>query len=196
MQKLSQRITELISTHAAEGLTVGELLEKMDRQGIGFLLVLFSLPLLVPLPPGVGSPIGMLLLIWSFQRLLGVRVPWCPVFLRRRHLSPQVLEKLTLKGIPLIQRLERFAGENRMQVSEVAVKAACLVVMVMSALISLPTPFLNPVFALVILLVGISLTIYNLKLFAAGIFSGAAVIFLLLSAFLTAISDGNLFFSY
>ncbi|HSW36033.1 MAG TPA: exopolysaccharide biosynthesis protein, partial [Candidatus Limnocylindrales bacterium] len=70
MYKLSERITMLVSSHAEHGVTLGQLLEKMDRQSIGFLFTLFSLPLLVPLPPGIGSPFGILLLIWSFQRLV------------------------------------------------------------------------------------------------------------------------------
>lgn len=193
MQKLSQRITDLVARHE-HGVTLGQLLDKMERQGVGFLLVLFSLPLLVPLPPGVGSPAGVLLLFWSAQRLIGVCVPWCPAFLRRRRLSRQVMEKLVDKGIPLIQKLERFGGENSMQASETAVKAACMVVMVMAALIILPTPFLNPLFAVVILLLGISLTIYSTKLYVAGIFGGTMVTLLLLSAFWEAFSESNLLF--
>lgn len=193
MQKLSQKITELVSRHE-HGVTLGQLLDKMDRQGVGFLLVLLSLPLLVPLPPGVGSPAGALLLVWSAQRLLGVGVPWCPAFLRRRRLSRQVMEKLLDKGIPLIQKLERFGGASSMQASETAVKAACMVVMVMATLVILPTPFLNPLFAIVILLLGISLTISSTKLYIVGIFSGASVTFLLLSAFWAAFSESNLLF--
>lgn len=194
MERLSQRITELVCSYAEHGVTLGELLEKIDRQGIGFLLALLSLPLLVPLPPGVGSPMGILLFIWSFQRLLGIRVPWCPAFLRHRHLSPQLMNSLAAKGVPLIQKLERFGGGRNVQVSEPAVRVACLIVMLMSSLIVLPTPFLNPLFAAVILLIGISLTIFNTKLYALGVFGGAAVVIVLLSALLTAILNGSLLF--
>ncbi len=194
MEKLSQRITEIVCSHAEHGVSLGELLEKIDRQGIGFLLALLSLPLLVPLPPGVGSPMGVLLFVWSFQRLFGIRVPWCPAFLRRRHLPPQLMRSLAAKGVPLIQKLERFGGGRDVQVGELAVRVACLIVMLMSSLIVLPTPFLNPLFAAVILLIGISLAIFNTKLYVVGVFGGAAVVIVLLSAFLTAIINGNLFF--
>ncbi|MBT9167142.1 MAG: hypothetical protein DDT19_00466 [Syntrophomonadaceae bacterium] len=194
MEKLSQRITEIVCSHAEHGVTLGDLLEKIDRQGIGFLLALLSLPLLVPLPPGVGSPMGILLLVWSFQRLLGIRVPWCPAFLRRRHLSPQLMRSLATKGVPLIQKLERFGGGRNVQVGEPAVRIACLVVMLMSSLIILPTPFLNPLFATVILLIGISLAVFNTKLYAVGVFGGVVVVILLLSALLTAIMNGSLLF--
>lgn len=194
MEKLSQRITEIVCSHAEHGVSLGELLEKIDRQGIGFLLALLSLPLLVPLPPGVGSPMGVLLFVWSFQRLFGIRVPWCPAFLRRRHLPPQLMRSLAAKGVPLIQKLERFGGGRDVQVGELAVRVACLIVMLMSSLIVLPTPFLNPLFAGVILLIGISLAVFNTKLYVVGVFGGAAVIIVLLSAFLTAIINGNLLF--
>lgn len=192
MQKLSQKMIDLVSEHK-NGVFLGQLLDKMDRQGVGLLLILLSLVLLVPLPPGVGSPAGIALLVWSAQRLFGVSVPWCPAFLRRRRLSAQVMEKLINQGIPLIQKLERFGGESSMLTNETAVKAACMMVMVMAALIILPTPFLNPLFALVILMLGISLTIYSAKLYFAGIFAGAALTFLLLSVAWEFLFEGRQF---
>lgn len=190
MSELSQRITELVSRHSAQGVTLGQLLDKMDRQGVGFLMALLSLPLIVPLPPGVGSPAGVLLLVWSSQRLFGVRVPWCPAFLRRQRFSPQVMAKLADRGLPIIRKLEGYGSGDGVLASEPAVKVACLVVIIMSTLIILPTPFLNPLFAAVILLLGISLSSFNTKLYAAGIFGGAVVMLLLLSFFWTAFSEG------
>ncbi|MBS3947394.1 MAG: exopolysaccharide biosynthesis protein [Dethiobacter sp.] len=194
MPELSERIKDLVSRHSAQGVTLGQLLDKMDRQGVGFLMALLSLPLLVPLPPGVGAPAGILLLVWSSQRLFGARVPWCPAFLRRRRFSPQVLEKLADRGLPIIRKLEKYGSGNGVLTSEPAVKTACLVVMLMATLIILPTPFLNPLFATVVLLLGISLSSLNVKLYAAGIFGGAAVILLLLSLVWTAFLEGRRFF--
>ncbi len=193
MHKLSQKIADVFSRHSSDGVTLGQLLDTMGKQGPGFLLALLALPLLVPLPPGMGSPVAILLLVWSFQRLLGVGVPWCPEFLRSKRLPAQVVEKLTSRGIPLIQRLERQSSRNGPQMSETAVKAACLVVIIMSMLIILPTPFLNPFFAFVILLLGVSMTSANIRLFAAGIIVGTVTVLLLLSVLFAAASEGENF---
>ncbi|RJX24835.1 MAG: exopolysaccharide biosynthesis protein [Dethiobacter sp.] len=193
MQKLSQKIADLVSQHSSDGVALGQLLSMMDKQGTGFLWALLALPLLVPLPPGMGSPIAILLFVWSFQRLLGVHVPWCPEFLRSKRLSAQAIEKLMNRGIPVIQKIERHGSGNGSQMSETAVKAACLVVIIMSLLIILPTPFLNPFFAFIILLLGISMITANLRLYATGIIAGTVSTALLFSVMFAAISDGGNF---
>ncbi|MCL5981704.1 MAG: exopolysaccharide biosynthesis protein, partial [Firmicutes bacterium] len=72
MQLFSEKVADLLGRNVERGVTLGQVLDKMDRQGIGYLMALLSLPLLVPLPPGVGSPAGVLLLVWAAQRLFGV----------------------------------------------------------------------------------------------------------------------------
>ncbi len=195
MKKLSQKIGDFLSQHAATGATLGQLLDMMGKQGAGFLLALLALPLLVPLPPGVGSPFAVLLFVWSSQRLFGVRTPWCPRFLRRKRLSPEVFEKLARRGIPLIQKLERYGGKGT-QMSETAEKAACIVAMAMSVLIILPTPFLNPLFAFVILLLGVSMASANIRFFIAGNIIGTAIVLLLLTIIAKIIQDDNLVFAF
>jgi hypothetical protein len=191
MEKLSQKIVDFLAQHAANGVTLGQLLDMMGKQGAGFLLALLALPLMVPLPPGMATPFAVLLFVWSLQRLFGVSMPWYPKFLRNKHLSSKVLEKLARKGIPLIQKLERQHGGKGTQMSETAEKSACIVVMIMSILIILPTPFLNPLFAFVILLLGVSMAGANIRFFITGIIVGTAIVLLLLTILVKTIQDDN-----
>lgn len=189
MQRFSEKIADLFVRHAERGVTLGQVLDKMDRQGIGFLMALMSLPLLVPLPPGVGAPAGVLLLVWAAQRLLGVRVPWIPALLRRKPLSPETIQALVKKGIPLLRKLERVGSENELQASEPAVKVACMVVLVMAVLIILPTPFMNPLFAMVIMLLGLALASFNVKLYLAGIVGGVVLAVMLLAGYSAVVQE-------
>jgi len=191
MNNLSQKIADFLAQHAANGMTLGQLLDMMGKQGTGFLLALMALPLLVPLPPGMASPFAVLLFVWSLQRVFGVRMPWCPEFLRRRRLSSKFLEKLTRRGIPLIQKLERQYSGKETQMSETAEKAACIIVMIMSMFIILPTPFLNPLFAFVILLLGVSMAGANIRFFITGIIVGTAIVLLLVTILVKTIQDDN-----
>jgi len=55
------------------------------------------------------------------------------------------------------------------------------------------TPFLNPFFAFVVLLLGVSMTSANIKLFVTGIFVGTVTVLLLLSALFVAASEAGNF---
>lgn len=189
MQRISEKIADLLGSHQKQGLTLGQLLDKMDQQGIGFMMAVLALPLLLPLPPGVAAPAGILLLIWSVQRLFGMHLPWCPVFLRRKTLSSKTVHLLTKKGIPIIRKLERYTGGSVLPVHELTTKAACLVVVVMAVLIIMPTPFINPLFAVIVLLLGLGLAYLNVKLYLAGIAGGVAVVAMFLAGYLAVAMD-------
>lgn len=196
MKKLSHKIADYLSRHADNGMALEQLLSMMGKQGAGFLLALLALPLLVPLPPGMASPFAVLLFVWSLQRLFGVRMPWCPKFLRRKRLSSKVIEKLARRGIPLIQKLERQLGGKGTQMSETAEKAACLFVMIMSMFIIIPTPFLNSLFAFVILLLGVSMSSGNIRFFITGIIVGTSIVLLLLTILVKTVQDDNSLFAF
>jgi hypothetical protein len=190
MQLFSEKVADLLCRNVEHGVTLGQVLDKMDRQGIGYLMALLSLPLLVPLPPGVGSPAGVLLLVWAAQRLFGVSVPWIPAFLRRKSLSPETVQALARKGIPILRKLETYGGKNDLPAGEAAVKVACLVVIAMAVLIILPTPFLNPLFAFIILLLGLGLASFNIKLYLAGVASGVALAAVFLTGYSIVVREG------
>jgi len=195
MQLISEKIADLLGRHGKQGLTLGQVLDKMDQQGIGFLMAVLSLPLLLPLPPGVAAPVGMLLLIWSVQRLFGMHLPWCPAFLRRKPLSPKTIQVLAEKGIPIIRKLERYTGGGVLQVDGLTTKAACLVVVAMAVLIILPTPFIDPLFAFTVLLLGLGLAYFNVKLYLAGIAGGVVLAAMFLVGYLAVALDGAWFLS-
>ena len=191
MQRISEKIADLLGRHEQQGLTLGQVLDKMDQQGIGFLKAVMALPLLLPLPPGVAAPVGVLLLIWSVQRLFfGMRLPWCPAFLRRKSLSPKTIQVLAEKGLPIIRKLERNTGGSVLQVDELTTRAACLVIAVMAVLIILPTPFINPLFAFIVLLLGLGLAYNNMKLYLAGIAGGVVLAAMFMAGYLTVALDG------
>jgi len=119
-----------------------------------------------------------------------VRVPWCPAFLRRKALSPDTVRTLVRKGIPLIRKLEVFGGGDGLPDGEAAVKAASLVVLAMAVLIILPTPFLNPLFAFVILLLGLGLASFNVKLYLAGVAGGVVLTVVFLAGYSVVVREG------
>ncbi len=162
-------------------LTVNSLVSALGSQGFGFMFVVVALPVVVPLPPGVGLIPALLLLVWSLQRFFGQTSLWLPQWLGHRSLTPSLRAKIVQRGLPICQRLEGLCRcTNELPfLREQEIRFACLTVAVMSLLIGLPTPFLNTIPAVITILIGLSLLSGNRRLLWVNISLGLLTTFLL-----------------
>jgi len=142
-------------------LTIEELINALGTQSFGLMFIVMALPVTVPLPPGIAFIPAALLCIWAFQRMLGGTILWLPKVIGKRKISQAIISKIEAKALPLCERLERLLP-NTSQTSglkETEIRLASLIVVLMSILIMLPTPFLNSIPAVIIILMG--LTFFN-----------------------------------
>ncbi len=145
--------------------------------------MIFALPVLVPLPPGLGAIPGVFIMFWALQRLMGRATPWIPLQLAAKPLSQSLINIVTTRGLPALERLEKIFGKPRSgtQPSECEQKISCLVAIGMGFLILLPTPFLNTLPAIVVMLIGFSLINQNRRLLWASNLLGIVLFALIYS---------------
>lgn len=76
----------------AEGITVGELVDRSAEAGFGFLigvLTLIAIPFF-----GLSTPFGLAIALGGFQLAIGMPRPWLPKRARRRRLSMAMLDRV------------------------------------------------------------------------------------------------------
>lgn len=157
--KPSQLIRDVFANRDGK-LTIEDLINAFGSQGFGFIFIIMAMPLIIPLPPGIGFIPASLLCIWALQRALGGDHLWLPKAICRKEISPAIIEKIENKALPLYEKLENmFSGSQSVRLKESEIRLASLVVVLMSLLIMLPTPFLNSVPAVITILIG--LTVLN-----------------------------------
>jgi len=155
----SQLIRDAIS-NTDHPLKVEDIISALGSQSFGLIFIVMALPLIIPLPPGVGFLPAALLLIWAIQRALGGTILWLPKAIGKRELSQGFINKIENKALPMCERLEKiFLNSRPGKLSETEIRLASIVVAFQSIFIMLPTPFLNSLWALITLLMG--LTILN-----------------------------------
>lgn len=88
-------------------VTIGEIVEAFGRRAFGALLFVFSVPNLLPLPPGSSTILGAPLVLLAPQVAIGVRHPWLPKKLKARKLSRRDLAKAFDRLIPWLDRIEQ-----------------------------------------------------------------------------------------
>lgn len=86
--------------HARDGLTVGEALQTMGQSGFGFVMLLLSLPAMIPIPGPFGLVFGSALAIVALQFAFGVRSLWLPSLLRNRRIPPALSDLYSVMLLP------------------------------------------------------------------------------------------------
>lgn len=124
-----------------ERVTVGEILDALDARAFGLATLIFSLPSVVPMPPGVPTVVGIALLIVSVQMVIGRHELWLPGFLTKRSFSRAALVREFEKLAPRLEAVEKIAKPRLMfMTGKIGTVAIGLVVLFMALVLILPLP--------------------------------------------------------
>ncbi len=161
----SQFIRTVISKKEAD-FTVEDLFNIIGSQSFGLMFIVMALPLTIPLPPLIGFIPAGLLCIWACQRAWGSSQLWLPKAIGKKKVSQNIINNIESKALPLCEKLEskllKKRPGNRLKESEI--RLASIAVVFLSMLIMLPTPFLNSIPAVIIIIMGLTILSSNRRL--------------------------------
>jgi hypothetical protein len=125
----------------SERVTVGEILDALDNRAFGLATLIFSIPSIVPMPPGVPTVVGVVLLIIAVQMVFGREDLWLPRFLSKRSFPRKPLVSAFEKFVPRLEAIEKLAQPRLMfMTGRVATVLIGLVVLFMAVVLILPLP--------------------------------------------------------
>lgn len=154
---LSQLLRELAEPR--EGVIyVEEIVERFGRRAFGGVLFAFSIPNLLPLPPGSSTVLGLPLVLVAPQVMLGSESLWLPRSVRRRGIDRRVLGKGFDRLLPWLERIERLlAPRIGWLFGRVGDRIIGLVCTVLALVLILPIPLGNllPAAAIALLSLGL-----------------------------------------
>ena len=158
-KSLVASLKPLLRTRKAT-LSIGDMLDRVEAgDGPGPVLLILTLPVLMPLPPGVSMILALPLLWVAPQIVIGRREIWLPRFLSTRTLKRPELVKLVRRVLPPLAWVEGFVYPRLQFLAEgagaVAVGVACTL---LAIVLVLPIPFANlaPALALGAFSIGLS----------------------------------------
>src|SRR5580693_8173379 len=104
---LAARLRPLLRSRKAR-LTIGEMVGRIEGDaGLGPVLFVLTLPVLLPLPPGVSMVAALPLLIVAPQIMIGRRFVWLPKALSDKEVDRRELTLLLRRVLPMVKRAER-----------------------------------------------------------------------------------------
>jgi hypothetical protein len=89
-------------------LTIGDIVSALGDRAMAILVILFSLPNCVPLPPGVGLVFGFPMILVAMQMVLGRHRPWLPAALLGRRLKVADYAKMMDVAEPRLKKVEGY----------------------------------------------------------------------------------------
>ncbi len=155
--RFSQELKALLLQLEAEPLSLEDLLQRGSEQATSVMIVLLTLPFLLPMPPGAAGPFGAVAALLGLQMALG-RSPRLPRRLAQYRFPNILIRPLLL----LLHRLSHWVeGISRPRMLNIAHHPWCerltgLCIAWLALLLMLPIPFTNPIPAIGILLMAIA----------------------------------------
>ncbi|UWI83365.1 exopolysaccharide biosynthesis protein [Wolbachia endosymbiont of Howardula sp.] len=91
-------------------VTLHDIKTSLHERGFGILMIIFSLPLSlpIPVPPGYTTMLAIPLILFSLQLLFGFHVPWIPNWLEKKSFQRSTLALIIDKTSPTLKKIEKF----------------------------------------------------------------------------------------
>ena len=178
----SQLLLTLLEGFKGERVHLADLNSRLGERGFGLLLLLFALPVTLPVSlPGLSTVLALPLVFLSLQMLQGRSAPHLPGWLARRSLRQRDLTAFASYAVPWLKRLERLLRPRWSWLTDHRVEpllgGLCLV---LAVILLLPIPLVNMLPALAVCLMALGLMEKDGVLVALGL--GAALTSLVLTS--------------
>lgn len=125
----------------SERVTIAEILDALDNRAFGLATLLFAIPSVIPMPPGVPTVVGIALLIVSLQMVMGRQELWLPKFLSKQGFSRKSLVSGFEKIKPQLEFIEKFSKPRLLILTgKAATVIIGVIILVMAIILILPLP--------------------------------------------------------
>ena len=145
-KKTSDVLQEVTLSGDSDQMTLFEVKSALHERGFALLMLLFALPLSIPLPvpPGYTTVLAIPLLVFSIQLLLGLDSPWLPKWLGEKSIKRKTLAMMIEKTAPMLRRVENWT-KPRLPIFNniIGEKIFSLIAFVCAISIAIPLPLTN-----------------------------------------------------
>ncbi len=142
-ERTSEVLRELAEGEG-ELVTFREILLGLKHRAFGFTLLIFALPCVLPMPPGIPTVCGLALVIIALNLIAARQRLWLPNAIADKSVSRAHLRRIVARATPYLERLEKVCKPRWAIVTESAGKVLIgIVILALGVIMILPIPFLG-----------------------------------------------------
>jgi hypothetical protein len=158
-ERTSETLRELVEG-ASERIAFRDILAQLRHRAFGFTLLIFALPCCLPMPPGIPTVCGVAIAIIALSMIAARQRPWLPGLVAEKSVARADLQRMVVRMVPYLERLERICRPRLAIVTEPVGKVLIgIVLLMLGGIMILPIPFLGnmpPAFAASVIAIGLT----------------------------------------
>lgn len=145
-------LREAIDAHKGDDITLDTLLEPLRSRAFGVLLLVLAIPNFIPVPIGIGGIMGVLTIVLGLEMLCGLGHPLVPARLRRKTMRRERVNNFLARSAKVMRWLESWCKPRLVAVTRRPwSRLSGLALVILGFLLSLPIPFTNYPFGVILL---------------------------------------------
>lgn len=149
-------VASLAEASGPDGLTIGQIRDRLDERAFGLMILILAIPCLVPALYGVPQIVGVPILLLAGQMLVGRKEPWLPEGVLKRTVSKSMLDRMADFATRRMGWLERLSRPRlKIFATGIAEQMAAAFMILATLTIVLPMTNTVPSVALALLSVGL-----------------------------------------
>jgi hypothetical protein len=159
-QKLitTQVLEDIVKNASSDRILIRDIVDAMEAVGFGLAMMIFSLAILIPMPPPIPGIVAIPLIIFSLQMIAGYSAPKLPKIISDLSIKRKILAILVQKSSPYIRRVERFLRPRLLFITTTqAERVVGVFTLIFSLFVLIPVPFSNFVPGLGVLIISFGL---------------------------------------
>jgi hypothetical protein len=158
-QRTSEVVRGLGALGEGDSIPLGTVVTELGDRAFALLVLIFALPNIVPMIPGVSTISGIVIAVVGLQMLIGRSEPWLPASLARRTLPRVETMAMIERCMPWLERLEGYARPRMETMTRGVMRMAVGAMFVLlGVVLALPLSWIGnfpPGVALVVMSVGL-----------------------------------------
>lgn len=182
IRSISQLLDDFKQQITHDRVSVDDILFTFHERGLGFVLILFSLPMALPLPvpPGINVLFASPLILLTSQQIIGRKTIWMPQKIRIKSIKSETILSLIDAAIPWTRRLEFFIRPRLgFMTQEITTRIIGILGLCMALTACIPLPLTNTVPSMGIALMSIGIVTRDGLAILAGALLGTLWMLLL-----------------
>lgn len=151
-------IEGVVNNSDSDRVPIKDLIDAMDSVGFGLAIMIFSLGILIPLPPPLPSIIAVPLIILSIQMIIGYNSPKLPKRFSSLSIKRSMLAMIIKKSSPYIRMVEKILKPRLSFITSLlAERIIGVFILIFSSSILMPIPLSNLIPGLGVLIISFGL---------------------------------------
>lgn len=175
MRSISQIFKDIDTEITGEKVSIGDLVDLLHERGFGFLLLILSVPMAlpIPVPPGINVLLASPLILLTAQQAIGRHSVWLPTWMKNKSIKREKMSTMIHATIPWFERLERIV-KPRLEFMTLGICSHLIGIfgLIMALTICIPLPLTNTVPSLGIALMAVGVIMRDGLAVFAGAFIG------------------------